>query len=180
MTLNSYKIVLLNTLKIPKLTIFLTLSFLSLTISCVSKKNNEMKVDEKFDIQIVYSRKEQSKDSNGTEIRISLSDKTLRYRESHWGFKASNRITKKECEIDEAFLLYINNFIDNHLPQKNYTEEIRTEKQRNFTIFKYELLMNKNGKYYKIGINTNDQSTDNKYYNNLDDLFSELKFKIKI
>lgn len=177
MTSNSYKIVLLNTLKALKLT-FVFIFFLSLTISCISKKNNLMEVDENFDILLIYSRKEQSKDSNGTDIRISLTDKTLRYRESHWGFKASNKITKKKCEIDEAFLLHINNFTDNYLPQKDYSKEIRTDKQRSFTIFKYELFINKNGKEYKIDINTNDYLTENKNYTNLDKLLSELKSEI--
>lgn len=137
------------------------------------------KADEKYDVLIVYSRKEQSKDSNGTEIRISLNDKTLRYRESHWGFKAINKITKRKCKIDEAFLLQINSYIDNHLPQEEYTEEIRTEKQRTFTIFKYELFINRNEEEYKIDINTNDQTTKNIYFTKLGDLFSELKNKIK-
>ena len=43
----------------------------------------EKKTDENYDLLIIYTRRERSKDSNGTEIKISLKDQTLSYHERH-------------------------------------------------------------------------------------------------
>lgn len=159
---------------------------LILILSCAGNKSdntsnmNNNITEEKYDILIVYTRQERSKDSNGTEKKISLKDNTLNYYERHWGFKASDKITKKKSKIDDAFLAYINNFINDNLPDKNYKEEIEPNRERAFNTFSYVLFVNNKNKPFKIDIRTKNIETENKYYNNLETLFSEMKSKFKL
>lgn len=154
-------------------------------MACAGNKSknttmNNIITEEKNDILIVYTRQERSKDSNGTEIRIGLKNNTLTYHEHHWGFKAIKKVTEKKTKIDAEFLAYINTFISENLPNKNYEDNIEPNKKRAFNTFRYELFINKEGKQYKIDISTKNQNTDNKYYNNLETLFSEIKSKFKL
>ncbi len=152
-----------------------------LTLSCGSfnnNKNTSMKTDmqiENADIQLIYTRDERSKDSNGTEIIISLKDNTLYYHKRNWGFKAIKKVTNKKIKIDDKFLNFVNDFITNKLPTKDYSKDIKTKKRFAFTTFKYVLSVNNVEKKYKVEISTNDRETDNEYYNNLDELFSDLE-----
>lgn len=163
------------------------LPILFIFISCTSNQtentttmDQEIKTNENYDLLIIYTRREQSKDSNGTEIKISLKDKTLSYHERHWGFKASSKITKKKTKIDDEFLDYINNFTESELPDKTYNKEIKTKEKFAFTTFRYELFINKDENKYKIDISSNDIKTEDQYFNNLETLFSELKSKLKL
>lgn len=170
-------------MKIPHILIILPII---LFMACGSNKSKELTpmnneiTEEKYDILIVYTRQERSKDSNGTEIRIGLKDNTLTYHEHHWGFKAIKKVTEKKIKIDDEFLAHINTFISENLPNKNYEDNIEPNKKRAFNTFRYELFINKEGKQYKIDISTKNQNTDNKYYNNLETLFSEIKSKFKL
>ena len=168
------------------LTIIL-LPIIFLFISCASNQTEDtttmdqiIETDENYDLLIIYTRREQSKDSNGTEIKINLKDNTLIYHEKHWGFKASNKITKKKTKIDDEFLDYINKFTKNNFPDKAYTKEIKTKERFAFTTFRYELFVKKVEKEYKIDISSNDHTTEDQYFNNLETLFSELKSKLKL
>jgi len=137
-----------------------------------------MKVDTQIknaDIQLIYTRNERSKDSNGTEIIISLKDNKLDYYKRNWGFKAIKKITNENINIDNTFLTFINNFITYKFPTKNYSKEIRTKKRFSFTTFKYELFVNNGKGRYKIEISSNDLKTNNEYYNSLDYLFVKLQ-----
>ena len=160
--------------------IFLFISCASNQTENTSTMNQEIEADENYDLLIIYTRREQSKDSNGTEIKISLKDKTLSYHERHWGFKASNKVTKKKTKIDDVFLDYINNFLESDLPNKTYSKEIKTKERFAFTTFRYELFINKDENKYKIDISSNDIRTEDQYFNNLEKIFSELKSKLKL
>ena len=167
-------------MKIPHILIILPII---LFMACAGNKsknsttmNNEI-TEEKYDILIVYTRHERSKDSNGTEIRIGLKDNTLTYHEHHWGFKAIKKVTEKKIEIDDEFLAQINTFISENLPNKNFTEEIEPNKERAFNTFRYVLEINKQDESYIIDISTKNQNTKNINYNNLESLFSEIKSK---
>lgn len=166
--------------------IYLVLSILLLSVSCSNNNlpntetmNHEMTA-ENYDILIIYSREEHSKDSNGTEIKIGLKDNTLTYHERHWGFKAIKKVTEKKIKIDDVFLNHINEFIKNNLPNKNYKKEIEIDRKRAFNTFRYELFVNDGERQYNNNISTKNQNTDNEYYNNLESLFSEMKSKFKL
>lgn len=163
------------------------LPIMILLLSCSNDNTNsnsvteeEIRLDDNHDVLIIYTRREQSKDSNGTEIKIGLTKKKLNYYEKHWGFKASNKVTKKTIKIDDEFLDYIYNFIENKLPDENFNKEIKIKEKRAFTTFRYELYINKTVKKYKIDISSDDIRTEDPDFNNLEHLFSELKSKFKL
>jgi len=163
--------------------ILLTLPIIILISTCIANKstnrvsmNNEI-LNKEYDILIIYTRQERSKDSNGTEIKIGLKKNILFYYERHWGFKASPEIIKKETKTDDEFIIHINNFIAENLSKKNYSKEIGTKKKRAFNTFRYQLSVNKLNKRYKIDVSTKDTQTENKYYKSLEILFFELKSK---
>ncbi len=160
--------------------LILSLFFITL-ISCNSINDTKRKnmiesfITKDYDIKLIYSRSEKSKDSNGTEVIIILKDSTLFYNERHWGFKASNKVTNKNTFVDNEFIIYLNNFIKNEFPTKSYQKDIRTKKRFAFTTFKYKLFIKNK---YTVEVSTNDLQTDNEYYNKFEKLYYELKNKL--
>ena len=170
-------------MKIPYILIILPIILFMACAGNKSKNSTTMNNDiteEIYDILIVYTRHERSKDSNGTEIKIGLKNNILTYHEHHWGFKAIKKVTEKKIKIDDSFLNYINTFIENNLPDTSYTKEIEPNRERAFNTFRYVLDINKPDNTYKVDISTKNQNTDDNYYNNLESLFSEMKSKFKL
>jgi len=146
-------------------------------------KNTSMKTYaqiENADIQLIYTRHERSKDSNGTVITITIKDNTLYYHKQNWGFKAIKKVTNKKTKIDDDFLHTINDFIVNKLPTEEYINNIKTKKRFAFTTFKYELSVKSTEKIYKVEISTNDCKTKDKYYLTLNVLFFKLENKLDL
>lgn len=116
-----------------------------------------------YDLKISRKRQERSKDSNGTDIKIKISDNIMYYTERSWGFKAKKGIIQKEIALEEADIKHIKDFIIEKELNKNYEKEIIVKKRHSFTIYTYNLTLILNEKTYIINITSNTETQKSKF-----------------
>lgn len=140
--------------------------------------NNKFENVDDYDLMVVKTRREKSKDSNGLETTIILHENNLKLTKRNWGFKADKQIKEISKEIDDKTKQEFQDFLEKNKMFRNYKKSIISRKKHSHTTYQIDLSIKKNSKKFMISTETNDSDTNNKYYKNSELFFTMLKIEI--